>query len=173
MTATTFVQFHVNDDSLQAQLERIQSALSPIGMGFLLRGAVKEYLQERIQKRFTSEGDEVSGPWEPLKPATVALREQQGFPGEHPINYRTGEMYDYVAHGPEDFTGTMTVSVLTLPSGSGGSAEALQKLRTAQEGYPSPPTNPRPVLGLGEQDLLTVSAMIGAHIVAYPASAVI
>jgi len=171
VTSTAFVSYHVDDSHLEALMVRLQSALSPIGMQALLRGPVKEHLQKRIAQRFASEGDDMTGPWEPLKDATVALRESQGFPGDHPINFRTGEMYEYLTSGPEDFTGSTTVSVLTMP-GDAGSTEVREKVRTAQQGLAYPNTVPRPVLGLDEEDAAVILSMAALHLATYPAAMV-
>lgn len=165
MSGGAFIDIRVDSKSVQLMLERLEFSLSAIGLGIYMEG-VDEYVRGRIRSRFASEGDDVSGPWAPLKDATIAMRESAGYPGDHPINERTGEMYDLLTGGAARVTLSGLGATYTHPSG--GSALAKEKIRVAQEGSASPATVPRPVLGLNERDLASLLAMFGTHLVAMP-----
>lgn len=134
---------------VEMMLGRVEEKISPIGLlayGHLLG----EYLEQRAGARFKSEGDDVTGPWTPLKPATVAIRVSEGYGGAHPINKRTGELERYI----------MSSSMVAIAGGvqvfqpsqtQGVSAKLKKKFAGAQRGENSAP--PRPVIGLNERDL--------------------
>lgn len=163
------VEVHVDSASVELLLTRLETALSPLGLGVYMEG-VDEYLRGRIRSRFASEGDDVSGPWAALKEATVTMREEAGYPGDHPINRRTGEMYDYLTSGPARITLSSMGASYQLPSG--GSALAQEKVAVAQRGSAGPPTVPRPVLGMNEKDLAVLLTMFGGHLNEFPGSSV-
>lgn len=140
----------------------LQTFVSNPSMSSVLDGPVADILSNRIEQRFASEGDEVSGPWAALKERTNAFREQQGFPTDHPINERTGNMkrwltgHGFITIDPEGPN-------YSLPGDDNAGDPFLNaKLITAQTGT-NPTTGgdtPRPVLGLGEVDAELVAEAI-------------
>lgn len=140
-------------DMMLAYLDRI---LSPAGMGGFLGLNVGPYLQSRARDRFQSEGDDVTGPWAPLAPDTVEIRQRMGQMGDHPINRRTGELEDYVTQGQFRTVVHSLGATLTYPGNTPSRQSIRQKMETAQQGRISPPTVPRPVLGMNERDLMYV-----------------
>lgn len=153
----------VDDRALRRALDNLIVLLSPAGAAAFLGSTVGPYLSERAQKRFANEGDDAVGMWAMLKPATVMIREKQGYGGEHPINRRTGELEEWVVNGGWD----------AYPSGFGASlryperapaGELRSKVETAQRGRSEPATVPRPVLAVNETDLLFVQAALVAGI---------
>jgi hypothetical protein len=153
-----------NDRGVQAMLEAVDSALSPVGLAAFLYGEVGPYIKERAANRFSGEGDDVVGRWAPLQPATVDIRESQGYGGDHPINKRTGQLEEYITKGNVWVTTSAGVGMLQYPKGVPTDKALQQKMSTAQRGRTSPKTVARPVLGLNEKDLSVVLTMLAFHI---------
>jgi hypothetical protein len=146
-------------------VSRLSLLLGPAGMAGFLGGQVTPYLKTRAKNRFANEGDEVSGPWMPLSPATVQIRSHLGFPGDHPINHRTGALERWVTDSAPNLLLSPVLSTLTYP-GNPPSGKLLQKVTTAQTGNRAKgaPTSPRPVLGLDATDYVAILAMLATSI---------
>lgn len=147
----------VHDKGVQQSLMNLIMLLSPAGATVFLSSTIAPYLAKRGKERFQAEGDDVTGPWAPLKPATVMMRQQAGYGGEGPINRRTGELEAWIVQD----------SGFSYPTGFGASmrfpgrkpqGELKKKVETAQSGRTSPHTVPRPVVGVNENDLLFLMA---------------
>jgi hypothetical protein len=147
----------VSEDTATATLMHLELMLSAGMIGGYLKAVVEPYLQERASARFAGEGDDVVGKWSPLKPATVAIRQHKGFPGEHPINVRTGELEQYVTGDPGFVAPDPFGATLTWPGDPQG-AELEHKVQVAQVGEDR--TIPRPVIGVNERDLMFVLASL-------------
>lgn len=167
MSGAMAVEIHVASEQAELLLKRLMLSLSVIGLSAYMEG-VDDFVKGRIRQRFAQEGDDVSGQWMPLKEATVAMRESAGYPGEHPINVRTGEMYNLLTSGPARVTATSAGATYTHPASM--TALNRDKIMTAQAGSDSPPTLPRPVLGLNERDLAALLYMFGMHLNHFPAA---
>jgi len=156
------LRFEIYVADTLADMARLEALLSPVGMAFFLTTDVGPYLRLRAASRFAQEGDSVSGPWAPLAPITQQIREANpDWPvgPSHPINKRTGELEHYITHStPEVFPNTLGAS-LRYP-GRPPSGELAEKVETAQRGKKSPPTLPRPVLGIDETDILFVMSRL-------------
>lgn len=163
---TAFIDFHIVGDErgVQLMLDRIDSALSPVGLAQFLYGGVQPWLEQRAAERFASEGDDASGKWLPLAPATVEIRESQGFEGSHPINKRTGELEQYITQSQVDVTAAPGVGTLRFPGRNAPSKAVAEKLSTAQRGRTYPRTPARPVLALNEKDLSVVMTQLAFHV---------
>jgi hypothetical protein len=163
---TAFINFEIigNERGVQAMLDSIDSALSPVGLAAFLHGAVGPWVKERAADRFASEGDDVTGRWEPLAETTVEIREGYGFEGAHPINKRTGELEEYITEGAIGITVTPGVGVMKYPENPPSTKSLKTKLSTAQQGRTHPKTVARPVLGLNERDLAQVMTMLAFHV---------
>lgn len=148
---------------VQAMLLHMQTKLAPPAIGAFLQTVVDPYLRGRVSERFDSEGDDVTGRWAPLGAATQAIRQQQGFGASSPINERTGEMKDYLLNTPSSLSFNPIGATLTYPGMLPG-GELLDKLNTAQNGRTTPPTVPRPVLGVNTTDLAAVLASMAYYI---------
>jgi len=151
---------------VEEMLAWLDTSLSGPGLVAFLNGKVGPWLHERAEARFRNEGDDVTGPWAPLKPATQRIRASKGFPPAHPINIRTGEMERYILGGTfQAAIPGQGGAVLSFPgSGQGGSKELREKMRTAQQGKTQPNTVARPVLGMNEKDLEFVLFELASHI---------
>jgi len=152
------LRFEIYVADTLADMERLEGLLSPVGMAFFMNTEVGPYLRARAASRFAREGDDVSGQWEPLKPVTQLIREENpDWPvgPTHPINKRTGELEHYITHSTPE-TWPTTVGATTQYPGRPPSGELAEKVETAQRGRVSPSTVPRPVLGVNETDILFV-----------------
>jgi hypothetical protein len=132
-----------------------------------LQDDAHEYFREEIALRFAYEGDSKSGNWGPLHDATVDIRRALGYGGETPINVRTGDLFDFVTRS-YDVMGGEDWAMLTLP-GDPPNPTVAQKLKTAQQGSSNNPlgygpTMPRPVLALGESDMVVLLQRLQSHI---------
>lgn len=146
-------------------LNHLDSALSPEGLALFLHGAVEPWLLQRATSRFHNEGDDAVGKWAPLQPSTMEFRENDGHGASHPINKRTGELENYITGVGADTTSLPGLATLTFPDPDTKMSPALQqKMKTAQEGRSNPRTVARPVLGLGEKDLVTVLTQLAFHV---------
>lgn len=146
-------------EGLETSVDALLEALSPTSLIHVLGDEVAPWLATQARVRFSSEGDEASGPWAPLSPATNSYRLHAGFPPVHPINRRTGDMradivntYAIVATGE---------SVTLLKPGPLPANEEL-KLAHAQLGGPGYPA--RPVAVVGPADNTAIVAMFSAFI---------
>jgi hypothetical protein len=89
---TTGAEIVVETDDLLETLRFLELATSVIGFEDFLTGPATEWLQDRADRRFDDEGDDASGIWPDLSYGTQQIRGALGFPREHPINVRTGEL---------------------------------------------------------------------------------
>lgn len=163
--ASNTVRFLVSDDDVEEMLSRAEFVSSFGGMSKFLDQEVDPYLRARAAHRFASEGDAASGKWAPLAPSTVAIRRSEGYPGEHPINRRTGDLERWITGvdgrvTPGESGGD--ISYLVLPGGN-PYGEIGEKIMAAQTGNaPSGKRQPRrPVLAMDNSDLQVVLLMMG------------
>jgi hypothetical protein len=113
-----------------------------------------QIMQTAARRRFTNEASESDGAWAQLRPATNKFRVRQGFPPEHPINQRTGEMRRYLDTATIDYRASDGLVTATWPEKASG--ELLHKLQVAQgassrRGDQNTPA--RPVLDATEDNL--------------------
>jgi len=141
----------LDDARVMQQLDIIQLILGEASMEKFLLTAAVPYLQDRIDQRFADEGDDVVGQWQDLADSTISIRQSAGFPGDHPINYRTGEMLDYLDTNEGEISPGNGDVRITFPGGD-MPVEIQQKLMTAQFGRDTPKTPKRPVLGINQID---------------------
>jgi hypothetical protein len=144
---------------VELAMTRFIELMTPAGIMAFLGAEVGPYLRQRARNRFAAEGDDVVGQWAPLAPSTVAIREGQQYPGEHPINRRTGEMENWVVDGGWDAYPFSGGGGLVYPQNE-PTGTLREKVQTAQAGSASPLTQPRPVLGVNENDMLFVTALL-------------
>jgi phage gpG-like protein len=157
------LRIQVSQNDVQAAMFAMEVALSPVAMMGFMTTRVEPIMRRRISERFMSEGDSaVGGKWMELKPSTVAFREESGFPGEHPINQRTGELFQKLTNGTNAVTAIAGGAAFMLPGPVSGEME--EKLSTAQEGKMFPATVPRPVLGLDAQDMISVMTALALYV---------
>lgn len=152
------IDFTLDDKNLYRAVWALMQATSPAGTAIFLDQVYLRWIKERVLGRFQAEGDDVSGPWEPLAEATVATyRPNQGF-SPSPINVRTGAMRAWATESDARFFFKGNTVSMRYP-GNVPRGELRKKVLTAQAGRPKgvtgPKTPPRPILGFGPLDLAT------------------
>jgi len=162
--ARAFLDVDIRGDekSVLAMLRHLDTCFSIQGMTAFLSLDVTPWLQERARNRFASGGDDASGPWAPLRPATVEIRaggiargEWAGISPTHPINKRTGLMEDYITKGAGEVVASGASTALYFPRQTISTKAGMdKKIKRAQVGDSR--TTKRPVLAVGEPDLVTV-----------------
>lgn len=143
-------QIDVSDSNVQQNLQILAERLD-VGLQDFLQDDLASYLQDRVRYRFGVQGDDASGPWTPLSPATENIRASKGYPPAGPINVRTGDLRNFLLSNRGDTTRMSDIHMLTYPTDP-PTPELFEKVRTAQRGKPSPNTPERPVLALGVYD---------------------
>lgn len=128
-------------------LDNLIVLMSPEGATAFLGAEIGPYLRKRAGERFASEGDDVTGAWAQLKPATVAIRGEA-----HPINHDTGELENWVVDGGWDAYPSGGGAAMQFPK-SPPAGRLKKKVQSAQVGDPSNNQVARPVLGVNEADL--------------------
>lgn len=158
----------VNTVDVEQMVMSVMRAVGPESM-VLFGGKVSNYLTDKERIRFDVEGDIESGFWAPLAPATERIRASLGFDPVDPINIRTERMYDVV---PESKSVDPLPGGVQVTSPNVGSLDpiTLKKYMTAQFGdtdnrmIPGAVTPPRPVVAIGERDLVNIMALLQIHI---------
>jgi hypothetical protein len=143
-------------------LLKMQIKLQAAGLEMFMQNTVVPWLKIRAAKRFTSEGDDASGKWTPLKKATEGFRTRQGFPAAHPINVRTLQMFDFITSANGSMTGGSGYASLNWPGSSGRAKKIDEKIRTAQGLKPG--VVARPVLGLSQRDDIFIAGRLLTHL---------
>lgn len=154
----------VNHRDVDRLLRNLNDALGVVGIYHFLDKSVGPWLQRRAKERFANEGDDVVGKWQPLEDITNQMRVADGFPAEHPINRRTGELEAYITGSGWDVMSTPPLAQLTFPGGPEPVGVLGEKVSTAQKGASNPATVARPVVGLNEADLAFVLGAMATYI---------
>lgn len=155
------VQLIGDSEGVEMMLQRLDYLFGPVGMTYFLAGQVTPYLKGRARARFANEGDEMSGPWAALSPVTAQIRSALGYPPDHPINHRSGQLERWVTGSMPAVLYTPVVAQLTYP-GNPPTGKLKSKVTTAQTGISSTgrTTTPRPVLGLDMTDYVAILGML-------------
>lgn len=151
MSLEIFIKYR--GQNLDRTIDKLAGALSPTGLALWMESVLTPYLQQRARDRFRSEGDDAVGKWAPLSPATVSIRENAGYSGEHPINHRSGQLERYITSGAVMRVTLFPGGALMTYPGNEPTGELGRKLQTAQEGKGQPYTPARPVLGISSKDI--------------------
>lgn len=160
--------------AVRTALTKLHMALQPLMLLPWMNAVLEPYFQQRAVQRFQSEGDDVSGKWAPLKPATINIRTTGQIDyGAGPINVRTGALERYVTESQGFYTTLSGEAVMVYPGnapkGSNVTGNLADKLRAAQQGLPASgnqgPTPPRPVIGVNERDLGSVLTFLELYLV--------
>jgi hypothetical protein len=159
------VVIEVNSRQVMDMLSKLNTSLDPTNVAVWMGATVHPWLEGRAKNRFSGEGDDVSGKWLPLKPATHKFRMnmQPPVPPEHPINVRTHELINYITGSPPSVVPHALGATLTFP-GRKPFGELKKKVETAQAGRNQPATEARPVIGMNERDLLAVLTDLSLYI---------
>lgn len=164
-TPNALVSVQMEGDSKQVlhMLQKLDTSLNPVRIGAWLGTTVDPWIRSRARDRFAKEGDDVSGAWAPLKPATQRIRATQGYGPDHPINVRTHRLEHYITRGPNSVNVHTLGATLIMP-GRPPTGELKTKVETAQAGKQYPSTVARPVMGMNERDLLAVLTDLSLYI---------
>lgn len=169
---TGLVDIEIIGDSRDAErrLMALQHSFSDTEMMKWLAAGVDPIIRGRIEALFDNEGSIGGGtkPWAPLAAGTVEIRKSKGFPGEHPINQRTGSMKRHLLDDPPRVV-PHSVGVTMWSPGSEGSGDVPNKVRVAQQGGTTPEGSrvpARPVLGVDIVDLEIILLSLAGHIAA-------
>jgi hypothetical protein len=154
----------LDDSRVMEQLDSIELMISESSLENFLSNVAVPYLQDRVDQRFANEGDDVVGQWKDLAGATISIRQSLGYPGDHPINQRTGEMLDYLDTNQGEISAAPGDIRVTYPGGS-MSVEVQQKLMTAQFGRDTPKTPKRPVLGINQIDAVDLTDDLSRYLI--------
>lgn len=138
----------VDAKSVNAMFTSLENVLADSSIESFLMGQTSDYIRDRVRSRFSGEGDDVTGPWQPLEASTARIRQAMGYGPFNPINVRTGDMQSYLLGDSGAITGSSTWE---FPA-PGAPPSIQDKLQTAQRGRAYPPTVPRPVLGVNAVD---------------------
>lgn len=151
------------DDTASPSLVALDAALGIDSIGFWMDVTADPYIKRQIAQRFSAEGGGAAGQWAELADATVASREAQGYPGEHPILIRTGEMEKYLETQPGNITAMGSDIILDvpgeIPSGKLGTRIAVHQLGSAKNSTPA-----RPFLAIDDGDAETLVMSLSDHL---------
>lgn len=179
MSALTNVYFSVDKKTADLISAKLFNLLSAPMLSVFLKTTVDPYLRQRVQDRFRQEGDDASGPWVPLADSTHFWREEQGFPPEHPINIRTGQMFNWATSAGSTRMIGPSSSLLTFPGRKPSGAKMERKVMTAQRGIKGQRRGAmagssggtggkiipaRPILAVDESDMLWVMSALSMQI---------
>jgi hypothetical protein len=163
MTQGFYVQVTADHSTVDKVLKQLEDRTSPQGLQDFLDDKVDDFIRNRISDRFTKEGDDVSGAWHPLEQATQQIRASYGYPADHPINVRTGQLKAFLVNSHSDIKTDATGATLQHPPVTGDAA-MNKKIATAQSGSSYPSTPARPVIGVNQNDLLFVTSELVAYL---------
>lgn len=163
MATNMWIQFDLDDRLLASQLVKLRDRLSNPGLQEFLEQHADPYLKQRVQNRFSAEGDDAVGMWVPLDPATVVIRQGLGYGGAHPINVRTHDMVNYLLHSGPDVGSVSDGMELTFPA-KGAPSPIQDKIKTAQQGKPLPLTPPRPVVAISGTDDREIGILLADYL---------
>jgi hypothetical protein len=158
--------FVVDSKAVEAMIGRANLTLSPAGLeAFLLTDGL-EFFRLRARSRFREEGDDAVGKWAPLHPATVDIRRKDGYGGEHPINIRTGGLYEFITQTVPFAVAGGDFAFMSFPANI-ENRKMREKLIQAQAGNAFGDNNSpaRPVVGANETDLAGLLNRLGAWFV--------
>lgn len=166
-----YVDIEILGDSRQVDniLRSLYTAFEDENLGYdYLQDYADPILRQTEEARFASEGDATTGPWAPLADATVAIRGGRA----HPINVRTGAMKRHIVDDPPRIAVHSLGATMWSP-GNTGNSEMQSKVRIAQQGGFTPQGSavpPRPVLGVGEQDLARLMVAMSMYLAKHVAT---
>ncbi len=162
-TTNSWIQFDLDDRDVIQQFMALRDRMSDQGLQSFLEDHADPYLKQRVQNRFSAEGDDAVGMWVPLSPGTVMIRQSLGYGGAHPINVRTHDMVNYLLNSGPDVNSVVDGMELTFPA-RGAPSPIQDKIETAQQGKPLPLTPPRPVVALSGTDDREIGILLSDYL---------
>lgn len=160
----SFVPLHFEiEGTVETMLASLNNALGPVMLGVFLKEEAQPIINARTERRFVGQGDETVGPWPGLAQYTKNDRAALGFPTS-PAMTRSGALREFVTGaGKVDFI--PTGASIKWPNDT-GDAVLKSKVKVAQKGQnPNKkagwaPVPARPVLALGEIDMVATHAAL-------------
>lgn len=160
----------IDAKSVQKKLNAAANAIEPQAISYFNNVVVTQLLQLYAAERFRGEGTTNGvgtsvGKWAPLRPYTQDERERLGFPRQHPINKRTGELKDWI-------TGSAGMQVAQelfiwparMPPNNSSLHFAYACAQTGRK--TSAPHPPRKIAAVGQYEAETFSQMLGRRVTA-------
>lgn len=128
-------------------IERMALKLSASGIGAWMLGEVDPYLHMRSANSFVRESDPLGDAWKALAPSTIDDRIAQGFKSG-PIQYRTGELYQFFKDAHSDILATQLGTEMKFPGDGQMNGDIPYKVGSAQAGNARTGAPPRPIMGI-------------------------
>lgn len=172
-------------DILSNEVERnmaaLEVALSPTSLMKFHELFTSQIIRERMQTRFDTHGDEMSGPWAMLTESRQDIRSHAGHYPDRPINVATGELRSWLEGNRGSNRPSAFGAMYSFPGALPRRQSVRAKLEAAQKGKPagfpmpngmggtkpSPsPTPARPIVGLDALDLIHVLGALQLFVVA-------
>ena len=168
MANGAFLSISIDSASVLSMLMSLDTCFDKSAMQMFMLQRAAPWLRRRTKSRFRNEGDDASGKWQQLAPATVKIRragidsgQYSGISPDHPINRRTGEMEEFLSKSAGAFTFGSVFAELTYP-GDYPNPSVYKKVATAQGRTPK--TRARPVLAVNAVDMLEVTQSLSRFI---------
>lgn len=143
------------DTAVKKMMLGLEHSLSGGALAAWMTGTMDPWVRTRAKSRFANEGDDASGKWAPLAPATQDIRENLGYGRAHPINRRTSALEQFITGTPGQIVFGPNMAVLTYLENVPSKDYLPRKVEIAQLGEEREigDTPARPVLDLGMVDL--------------------
>lgn len=147
------IDMQIIGDSVAARhmVDALFAKLEPAALAGFLLGTVEPIIKHETTDNFIGEHNPKGDPWAPLAPYTIEDRLNQGY-AEGPIQYRSGEMYQYFQGAEADINATQIGVGITWPGSQPIDDVLFWKVASAQGGNRVSGAPPREVLGLTLQD---------------------
>lgn len=164
--AVTGVLITVDTRNTKYALDLLEATISPTSLAYFLATDAHETILDRMESRFTQEGDDASGPWAPLAYMTQQIRRSMGLGDQHPINVRTGDFLDWLRNAQPAIQYVRATGVkYTYPGTMPSDPQMVKKFKTSQQGQKSRPvTVARPALAMNETDLGLITGRLEAYV---------
>lgn len=150
--------------SARRMVAELYAKLSPALLGGWMVGFVEPLVEKNTMNTFAQESDPKGNPWAPLAPSTIENRLSEGYP-EGPIQYRSGELYQYFEGAGSDIIATQIGTQMTWPGQPPTGEKLPYKVGSAQRGNARTGAPPRPILGLTLQDGAEITAGLFEYLV--------
>lgn len=151
------ISIKVEMDRLLLKMKRLSESIEPQSIAEHHKATTTSYLRSRTSARFKGQGDDVTGPWKPLKAYTVEERIRLGFGGTSPILKRTGSLMSWVEKvPPKSQAETYIWPSVTPPNNS----HMMYAFIAAQRGRTHPATSRRRIVAVNLQDFKTIRQLL-------------
>ncbi len=143
--ADTRMSIVMDASGTEQVVEMIIDRVSGQSLYRYLEGPVHGFFKSQISMNFAGEGSPAGGRWMSLSSATQDIRSQLGYDPSHPVNQRTGDLFEVLTK-EADFNFGGDNAEMSLPGKAGQAFPVREKIKTAQMGR-SAEENPIPEFG--------------------------